>query len=354
MTSGPADDPEQLAMARPWRRRMWDRVPQWARIGLGALFIGLLVNVALVIRIWYGLQDPPEVAAIRGPGRHIIIPAINHDFRTPLDWLKAAPSGLRGVSGKDVIAVRLDEQATDELVAHIARHFPNVQALYLARGNVTSKGLLALKNCPEIYSLDLSDTDIDDGIGELLPQLPKLISINAINTNLTDSFTKAAARHDRLEYSVIEGTDITPEGIATWQAARPKTRIQSDGSRVALRGRIRWSDGETTKRFSGLYEVGRYGPERADGTGWSRSMTSKSTGLYGDLLRWSAQEFQDNQDGKYQQDGNYQIRLTLGGWEAEPADFVVKDGIPIPDRIELRMPVTRAEAERTVAVKTQK
>jgi hypothetical protein len=341
MENLPVDDPEQLAKARPWRQRAWDRVPGWARIGLGALLIGLLVNVALVIRIWYGLQDPPEVAAIRAPGRHIIMPETNHNIRTPDDLLDAIPAGLRGVSSKDVTAVRLEQQATDELVAHIAQHFPGVQSLYFAGGNITSKGLLALKSCPEITSLDVADTDLDDGLGDLLPHLPKLNSLLARNTNLTDAFTQAAAKHDLLAYTVIEGTDITQDAIDAWQSARPKTRIQADFDRVALRGRIRWSDGETNRRFSGAYEVGRYGPRRTDGSGaWSASFSSKSTGLFGDLLRWSKSEFKDMQDGEYQ------IRLKLGGIEATPADFIVKDGVPIPDRIELRMPVTRAEAER--------
>ncbi|HEY4262303.1 MAG TPA: hypothetical protein VGM98_19235, partial [Schlesneria sp.] len=100
--TGPADDPEQLAKALPWPRRVWDRVPQWARIGLCAMLTGIALNVALVIRIWYGLQDPPEVVAIRGPGRHIIIPATNRDFRKLGAWRAAIPIGLRGTSAKDV------------------------------------------------------------------------------------------------------------------------------------------------------------------------------------------------------------------------------------------------------------
>ncbi len=349
MENLPVDDPERLAMARPWRQRAWDRVPGWARIGLVALLVGMVLNIALVIRIWYGLQDPPEVVALRGPGRHIIIPRTNRDFRNPLAWLDAAPIGLRGVSANDVTAVRLDEHATDELVAYIAKHFPKVQSLYFARGNVTSKGLLALKSCPEITLLDVSDTDIDDGIDELLPHIPKLLAITANNTNLSDAFTQAAAKHDQLGYAAVEGTDITPEAIVAWQAARPKTRIQGDSSLVALRGRIRWSDGETTRRFNGPFEVGRHGPQRTDGSReWSRSMSIMSTRLYGTNLRWSAPEF------KAEEDGSYQIRLKLGGIEAAPADFVLKDGVPIPDRIELRMPVTRAEAERLVGAVAKK
>lgn len=124
MDNLPADDPERLAMARPWRQRAWERVPGWVRIGLGALLILFVAHVALGIRIWYGLQGPPEVAAIRGAGRHIIIPGTNRDFRNPLHWIEAAPIGLKGTSAKDVTAVRLDEQATDALLAHIAQHFP--------------------------------------------------------------------------------------------------------------------------------------------------------------------------------------------------------------------------------------
>jgi len=341
MNNLPPDDPERLAMARPWRQRAWEQVPGWARIALAAIVVLIMINIGLVIRIWYGLQDPPEVAAIKGPGRHIIIPGTNQDFRNPLGWLDAAPIGLRGVSAKDVTAVRLDGQATDELVAYIAQHFPNVQALYFSGGNITTNGLLALKNCSHISSLDVSDTDVGDGLAELLPHLPKLTTLIAMNTNLSDRFAKAAAQHDTLEYCPIEGTDITPEGAAAWSEARPATRIQTDFDRVALRAVIRWSDGQTSHSFRGPYELGRYGPRLPnDSQGWARSTTSSSTGMRGENLRWSRQEF------KNEPNGNYQIRLKLSGIESTPADFVVKDGQPSPDRIELQMPVTRAEAER--------
>ncbi len=333
-------------MARPWPQRAWGRVPGWAKIALWALAVLFAVYVALGIRIWYGLQDPPEVAAIRGPGRHIIIPGTNRDFRNPLNWVEAIPIGLRGVSAKDVVAVRLDEQATDELVAYIAKNFPNVQALYFSRGNITSKGLLVLKNCPRIYSLDVSDTDVDDGLAELLPHLPKLTTLIAMNTNLGDDFTRAAAQHPMLEYCPIEGTDITREAAAAWKAARSGTRIQTNFDRVAMHGVIRWSDDTTSRHFRGRYELGRYGPQLSDGTGtWSRSMTEASTGLRGDRLQWSPQEFANEPDG------NYQLRLKLGNVESKPVDFTVKDGQPSIDRVEFRMPVTREEAERTASPK---
>jgi hypothetical protein len=307
------------------------------------MLTGIALNVALVIRIWYGLQDPPEVVAIRGPGRHIIIPATNRDFRKLGAWRAAIPIGLRGTSAKDVTAVRLDDQGTDELVAHIAKHFPNVQVLELSRGKITTQGLLALKSCPEIYSLTVSDMEIDDGLAELLPHLPKLTTLIVMNTNLGDEFAKAATNHDRLEYCAIDGTDITPAAVEAWRVARPKTRIQVDFDRVVLRGVIRWSDGATSRRFDGPFEMGRFGPQFTDSAGskyWSRGNTFISTGMRPDHLRWSSQEF------KNEPDGSYQVRLKLGGIDAEPADFVVKDNIPAVDRIELRMPVTRADAER--------
>lgn len=344
----PADDPERLAMARPWRQRAWERVPGWARIGLISLLAMLALNVLLAIRIWYGVQDPPEVAAIRGPGRHIIIPATNRTFRSPLDWIDAAPIGLRGTSTKDVIAVRLDEHTTDELVTYIAKHFPNVQELYFSHGNVTTKGLLALKNCPQIESLDISDTDVSDGIGELLPHLPKLMTLIAMNTELGDEFTIAAAKHESLEYCAMDGTNITAEAQSAWKALKPKTRIQTDFDRYVLRGLIRWENGETSRKFNGPYELGHYGPERTgDPNPWSCSSTSTSTGLRADRLRWSPQEFHNEQDGRYQ------FRLKLGEFEAEPAEFELKDGKPSVDRVEFRMSVTRTEAERAVVREQQ-
>ncbi len=332
------DEVERQAMARPLWRRVWGAVPAWARIGLGGLVILLLAHIALGIRIWYGLHDPPEVAAIRAPGRHIIISGANRDFRSPVNWVEAALVGLKGTSASDVTAIRLDEQATDELVADIAEHFPNVHSLYFSRGQITARGLLALKNCPQLSFLDVSDTAVDDTLGDLLPHLPKLTTLFVMNTDLGDGFARAAAEHPLLEYCPIEGTGITPAAVAAWKAARPKTRIQTDFDRVALRGVIRWSDGESTRRFAGPCEIGRYGPRRTDGSeAWSRSMTMKCSDLRADQLRWSPQEFQNEQDG------TYQIRLKLGDVDSEPAEFVVKDGIPSPDHLEFRMPVRRVE-----------
>lgn len=341
MNDLPADDPERLAMARPWPRRAWERVPGWAKIALGALAGLFVVYVALAIRVWYGLQDPPEVAALRGPGRHIIIRGGNRNLRNPLDWLEAIPIGLRGVSANDVTSVRLDEQSTDELVAYIASNFPNVQALYFSDGKITSQGLLALKNCPRVYFLDVSDTDVDDGLAELLPHLPALTTLFAMNTNLGDGFARAAAKHPMLEYCPIEGTDITPEAVATWKSARPGTRIQTNFDRVIMHGVIRWSDRSTSRHFGGQYELGRYGPQLSDGTGtWSRSSIEASRGLHGDRLQWSPQEFENERNG------NYQFRLKLGKFESTPVDFTIKDGKPSTSRVEFQMPVTREEAER--------
>lgn len=278
------DEVERREREHPLWQRVWDRVPAWARFGLGGLVLLLLAHIALGIRIWYGLQDPPEVAAIRAPGRHIIIPGANRDLRNPANWLDVMPAGLKGTSAEDVTAIRLDEQATDELVAYIAEHFPNVHSLYLSRGRITSGGLLVLKNCPKLAFLDVSDTDVDDALGELLPHLPKLTTLFAMNTNVGDGFARAAAEHPLLEYCPIEGTNVTPAAVAEWKAARPKTRIQTDFDRVALRGVIVWSDGETSRRFDGPYELGRYGPQLADGSGtWSRSSTMRSAGLCGSI-----------------------------------------------------------------------
>jgi hypothetical protein len=335
----PADDPERIAAARPWRQRAWERVPGWMRMALVGLLALLLLHIAVGIRMWFGIQDPPEVVAIRGPGRHIIIPEINKLFRNPLEWLEAAPIGLRGASGKDVTAVRLDEHATDELIAHIAKHFPNVHSLYFSRGNITSQGLMALKDCPQLWSLDVSDTEVDDGLGELLPHLPRLNWLNVNNTNVGDEFARMASRHERLDYCPIEGTNITKEAAAEWQASRPKTRIQTDFDRYGLKSVIRWDDGEVSRRYSGKYSLGKHGPKMTDGR-WAGSSTTSSTGLRADQLRWVKAYFTNDKDGEYQ------YRLKLDNIEAEPADFTVKDGVPTPNQIEFRMPVTRAEAEQ--------
>ncbi len=74
-------------------------------------------------------------------------------------------------------------------------------------------------------------------------------------------------------------------------------------------------------------------------------MTTKSSHLRADQLRWAPQLF------AREPYGSYQIRLKLGGIDAEPADFVLKDGMPSPDRLDLRMPITRAEADRLAEIK---
>ncbi len=53
----PLDDPERREMARPWRARVWDRLPDWAKIVLWAILGLVMAEVLLGIRVWYGLQD---------------------------------------------------------------------------------------------------------------------------------------------------------------------------------------------------------------------------------------------------------------------------------------------------------
>jgi hypothetical protein len=228
----------------------------------------------------------------------------------------------------------LDEQANDELVAHIAKHFPNVNAIHLSHGKITTEGLMALKACHNLYMLDVSDTEVDDGLGELLPHLTNLTTLMVMNTNVGDDFARAASRHDTLGYCPIEGTNITPEAVAAWQAERPTTSIQTDFDRYAMKGVIRWSDGEISRRYAGNYSVGKHGPKMTDGSGrFSRSSTMSSSNLRADQLRWTKLEFKNDADGEYQ------YRLKLGDLESEPADFTVKDGLPTPNVIEFRMSV---------------
>ncbi len=315
---------------------------------MGAMLLTLIANIAIGVRMWFGLQDPSAVAAIRGSYRWIELPASDPRWDLPRTWPETIYYGLRGRSAKDVRSVDLAVRSTDELVAYIAEHFPNVESLDFRGGAVTSQGLMALRNCPKIKSLDVAHTNVGDDLADLLPYLPNLSDLNVDGTNVTDAFAAAASRHDNLTFCDARLTDITPAAAEAWKAVRPPSFQVTTGLRdFAAAGVIRWADGEINRRFAGHWEVALYGPHvPEESEPWAEAHRKLADPrprlplLTSGLLTWLPQEFQSEPDGRYQ------FRLKLGDYDSEPVEFTITDGKPSVERVEFRMPVTRAVAEK--------
>ncbi|MDP1798115.1 MAG: hypothetical protein Q8K78_11560 [Planctomycetaceae bacterium] len=223
-----ADDPEQLATLKPWWQQRWGRFSGWVKIAVSAIGLLAIMHFAVGVRIWYGLKLPPEVAAIQASGRSISLPAELVSWQQPDTWPEAIYYGLRGITARDVRAVRLGLQATDELLVHIGRNFPNVESVGVSGENITSRGIMALKNCPKITYLEVNHCGIGDEVGELLHHLPDLRALHVSHTNIGDAFTVAAAKHQRLAYCDVTMTAVTPDAVKVWKAAQPNCSIRTD------------------------------------------------------------------------------------------------------------------------------
>ncbi len=360
----PADDPERLAAARPWRQRLWEHVPKWARIGISALCVLAVVHIALGIRIWYGLQDPPEVLAIRQNPRGMITYRVDPlDASSDIfDWLEILAIGLRGRSVDDVHSISMGVQfegyprdkggPSDKDVEYIARHFQKIEFLELSDGVCSTRTLLELKVCRQLNQLWLYNMDIDDGVAELLPHLPNLYDLSVTYTNTGNGLVEAAIQREKLISLDVSGTNVTQPAIDAWVAAKPGTSIQPTKAQDGIHSFYRWSDGSATWFLEHPLLMEIQGPFDATATNsWPRKMLRS----LGNSTAWiSPDELESYNDGTYR----VLVSLVLNNdhstdderWEllvSEPAEFEVMNGVS-RSRWEIPLPMTRDEAMRRI------
>ncbi len=358
------DDPEQLAAARPWRQRAWERMPGWAKIGLLAFGALVVIHIALGIRIWYGLQDPPEVAAMQRDPRTMITYRVEPISASSdlFNWLENLAVGLRGRSVDDVQTISMgfglegyppvEAGPTDKDVEYIARHFQKIEILDLSDGTCSTRALMELKACRQLNQLILYNMDIDDGVAELLPHLPQLYDLSVTYTNTSDGLVEAAIRHEKLMSLDVQGTNVTQPAIDAWVAAKPGGLIQPGAAHEGTDSFIRWSDGSATWFFMYPTIVEIQGPHDAHATiPWPRQSLKSFAYFAGSL---SSDQLEEFRDGKYR----LVISLVLNKtkptenepWEllaSNPVEFEVMNGVT-RSRLEIRLPMTRAEAIRRI------
>jgi len=361
----PTDDPGTDAAARPFRQRLWERVPKWARIGLISAAVVVVIHVVAGIRIWYGLQDPAAVIAIQRNPTNMITYRVEpiDPSSDPLNWLENMAIGLRGRSVDDVQGIDLgcefDGQPfegpgpTDKDLEYVAEHFPKLQTLQIMNGTCTTKGLMALKACRELRQLFIHNMDIDDGLADLLPHLPELYDLHVAYTNTGDGLVTAATQHPKLVSLDVQGTNATQTSLDAWAAVNPPRTIQPTTARTGLDSFLRWSDGSATWFFMypALTEIqGPYDPSAA--IPWPRrSLESES--YFAAYL--TEQKLESYADGKYRMivslvltkasstnNDRYELVVSI------PVEFDVLDGEAKPSRVEIRVPITRDEAVRRI------
>jgi hypothetical protein len=359
----PADDPERFAAARPWRQRAWERVPGWAKIGLIAFGTLAVIHVALAIRIWYGLQDPPAVIALQQNHRNDVLYEVDPIDASSdvVDWVRNLAIGLRGRSTDDVTAIYLGhglgedetplEGPTDKDLKLIAQHFPNLDSLEVMCGTCTTKGFMSLKACSHLTHLTVHDIDVDDELAELLPHLPELTSLTVNFTNTGDGLVTAAIQHKNLAKLDVQGTRVTQAALDAWKAAKPYGLVAPANAPTGLDSFVRWSDGTATWFFHNpsLVEIqGPYDPNAT--TPWPRASLEYESWVWSN---YTSDQLERLDDGRYRLIVSLILKKTpqtdaelFELLPATPVEFDVVDGVSTPSRVELQLPITRAEAIR--------
>src|SRR5262249_21529041 len=103
--------------------------------------------------------------------------------------------------------------------AHVERlaDLPLLAVSFLgSQEEVTSASLQALLPVKEhVVELDLSRTRIDDGAGDVLAQLPRLLRLDLRETAAGDKTVQAIAALGRLQSLDLFGTKVTDQGAAS-------------------------------------------------------------------------------------------------------------------------------------------
>ncbi len=329
--SSPLDFPP-----RTWRG-WWLAWPKWFRIGCYAALGLVFLNIAVVVRIYVGLIEPPEIQALRRPGVHVLFASDSRG--QPFRGFNRLMDGLKGISCRDVVTIRLDREGTDADLELIGRSFPELRGLYLVDADVSVAGLGHLRSCRQLLELDLRGTDVDDSAASILAELPKLHRLHLAETRVGDATLAALQHSSQLSWLDVSYTDVSPGAI---QAARAKmnrtSTIATEHDRVSsgVLGSLRWSDGTRAARFPGRFELRVTGPF-VDGRS-TGSFAHMSTGLRRQSMWWDTKQFQGRTDGEYH------FTAKLNGIESAPAVVTIEAGLPSVSRIEFLMPCTKAEA----------
>lgn len=328
---------------RTWPQ-WWRELPRYWRIGAWTVLALSVVNLAIVIRCCIGWIEDPEITAFESRGIFV-----GYWWGSPgaRGWFPGEfrlRSGIYGNSCANVYEIWLREKGTDADLKLIGERFPNLKQLLADQSGVTVEGMKALRACRKLRNVSFNDTDLDDRAVEILAELIDLERIELDGTLVTDASVPLFAAMRHLDFAAVSSTNITgqPGSDSLPKQIRPCYLVSDD----CVIGTIVWSDGVHSGRFPGPYEIR---VERLDGNGTSDTPIEKYDFLTRSSLHWSGLTYHDDDETySVHYDGHYCFHVKLGGYEATPVVVEFVKGYPTTHHIEFQMPVTKAEALRSV------
>lgn len=340
MNASHAPFADPVDIPRTWRR-WWLARPKWLKIAVWTAIGLVALQLAIVVRIWVGLMDTPEVARIRAAGGSVQYASNYLDLRSVrLPRFIHPPTlleGLRGRTNRDVQSIYLNELATDEWLAFIGKNFPHIRTLVLNGSPITAQGLASLRDCP-LTMLDLEDTNIGDEAVAEIAHLNDLVSLDLSETLVTDAAVPELLKLSPLFRLDLSYTDVTDAAIAEMRNPSGKSPftgvILEDGS-LYEPSRIIWADGRVTGSIRTPTRVrwmATYPNGQTHSSEWTTPEFRRSLGC--GLCRQLAEAG----------DGEYRVTIRVGTYTSKPIDVTVENGKLSVTRLEFEMPVDEATA----------
>ncbi|MCC6510837.1 MAG: hypothetical protein IT423_17165 [Pirellulaceae bacterium] len=177
------------------------------------LLLRLLVYVAIalvVASIYYVPRQLRQHNAILGLSK------VNAQTRTQPIVVPFVSEIFGPDYGQEIIEVYfVDPSHTDQDLAMVEGLGSSLQKLELTGSKVTSAGVQKLAGLKNLYTLHLSNTQVDDSGLKALSQLSNLGILSLANTKVTDAGVAELAAIPRLEMLTLDGTAITDEALKT-------------------------------------------------------------------------------------------------------------------------------------------
>jgi hypothetical protein len=337
--------------------RRWQSSPKWFRILCWAILGLFVLHLVLAVRISIGLIEADEIRTLRRHGAKITYPWDTLEIspirpprwliptymkvRTYYRWLAA---GLWGRSVNNVIGIVM-ERGSDNDLKLIGKHFHFIKYLRFNKSDFSNESLREINSCQRIELLDLSHNDLDDQGVKMLENLRSLKELSLAETLISDASIDTLQKLPALEKVFLYITDVSAQAIHRWRAeSRPALKISggNDENPIELGGTVRWSDGRRSAVFAGPYLLVTEGP--LESPEFERSETSW-TEFGRTNLTWTSSP-QASEGSSFC--GTYRYTLKLGEFESECVTIHFENGIPSVDRFEMRMPVTKQQALKSV------
>lgn len=316
---------------RTWRG-WWLAQPKWLHIGCWAVLGLFVLHVALAIRIYFGLQESPEITTL-SEERGVLI---GYGWEDDPWWFQGQDILMAGVLGRSPRHVTRLEwfDATDADLQELATRFPSLERLELNGDRFSVDGLSRLASCRRLRHLDLSWTEIGDDEVRVLATLRELRFLDLSGTLITESVIPTLRQLPHLEKIHVTFTEIPLSRIRAWDPKGRLVHTEKYCNSQSVLGSIRWSDGSRSVNYPEAFAASAHVPGSAPqgfySTRVSRNLTRKD-------LFWG-------RDFWERIDGGCELKLSLGEFESEPVQIEVQQGVPSPSVVEFRMPCTKAEA----------